>query len=311
MFSRKQLAQQQLLDLNDAIKESASMLRVLIGESIRLKIECAPSLPAIYADAGMIQQVLINLAANARDAMSKGGDLRVASSVVELSETDAGRVPEARPGRFVCLSVSDTGCGIDARTLERIFEPFFTTKEPGKGTGLGLATVYGIAKQHHGWVEVNSEPGKGATFRVLFPAASKSVSYESDLFRDHVAGGSETILVVEDEAPLRELVVEILQQYGYQTIEATSGAHALEVWKTNREIIDLVLTDVMMPEGVSGRDLAERVLIENPQMKVIYTSGYPMDVLGRDFFQKEGVTFLQKPYHPQTLARVVRQCLDS
>jgi two-component system, cell cycle sensor histidine kinase and response regulator CckA len=311
MFSRKQLAQRQLIDLSEAVKESSAMLRVLIGEAVRLQVDCASGLPAIYADPGMIQQILINLAANARDAMPKGGDLHVTSSLAEVSAAHAERVSEARPGRFVCLSVRDTGSGIEAATLEHIFEPFFTTKEAGKGTGLGLATVYGIAKQHLGWVEVSSELGQGSAFSVFFPAASKAAESSTDFFKNPVAGGSETILVVEDEAPLRELVVEVLLQYGYQTLEATSGAHALEIWGAKRDQIDLVLTDVMMPEGVSGRDLAERILSEDARMKVIYTSGYPMDVLGRDFFQKEGITFLQKPYHPQTLAKAVRQCLDS
>jgi two-component system, cell cycle sensor histidine kinase and response regulator CckA len=311
LFSRKQPAQRQLLDLDEVIKECGSMLRVLVGEPVRLHQRCASNLPAIYADAGMIQQVLINLAANARDAMPKGGDLVVSSSVAELSAAEAEQRPEASPGRFVCLSVSDTGCGIDLKTQKRVFEPFFTTKEPGKGTGLGLATVYSIAKQHEGWVELSSEPGRGATFRVYFPVASKATEPETASTENLVAGGCETVLVVEDETPLRELVVEILQQYGYRTIEAASGAHALEIWKSQAAEIDLVLTDVMMPEGVSGRDLAEKILSNNASMKVIYTSGYPMDVLGQEFFQQEGVTFLQKPYHPQTLARLVRQCLDS
>ena len=311
MFSRKQLAQRQLIDLNNIIKDAGRMLRVLVGESIQIHFDCPPSLPAVYADPGMIQQVLINLAANARDAMPKGGQLAVHTESVQVEEAHAQQVPEARTGRFVCLSVSDSGTGMDAGTLERVFEPFFTTKAPGHGTGLGLATVYGIVKQHQGWVEVNSEIGRGTCFRIYLPAASKSMESDTDFLTGPVRGGDETILVVEDEPALRELVLEILQQYGYHTIEAASGVQALRIWADHKEEIDLVLTDVMMPEGVSGRDLTDRILAENPKMKLIYTSGYPMDVLGRDFSEKTTMRFLQKPYHPQTLAKTVRDCLDS
>ncbi len=311
MFSRKQLAQRRLMDLNEAIKESGGMLRVLTGESIQVQMTCVPNLPSIYADSGMIQQILINLAANARDAMPKGGRLQVSSASVEVSEDECLRNPDAQPGRFVCLSVADTGCGMDAATLERIFEPFFTTKEPGRGTGLGLATVYGIVKQHQGWVDVASECGRGTTFKVFFPAASKALEQDAEAGADSVRGGHETILVVEDEAPLRELVLEILQHYGYTTIEARDGLEAFKIWSDKRHQIDLVLTDVMMPNGVSGRDLAEKILALDPVVKVIYTSGYPMDVLGPASAFKEDFVFLQKPYPPQLLARTVRDCLDS
>ena len=311
MFSRKQLAQRQLIDLNDVLRESGKMLRVLLGESIQIHLDCLPDLPAVYADSGMIQQVIINLAANARDAMPKGGHLTFRSTIADVPETRSERFPDARAGRFVCLSVADTGLGMDAPTLERIFEPFFTTKDPGRGTGLGLATVYGIVKQHQGWLEVSSEVNQGTVFKIFLPAACKSAEPDTDFFRGPVCGGDETILVVEDEPALRELVLEILQQYGYKTIEAANGVRALEIWEQRKDELDLVLTDVMMPDGVSGRDLAEKIHAHDPDMKVIYTSGYPMDVLGRDFFQKDGVIFLQKPYHPQTLAKTVRDYLDA
>ncbi|MBI5387547.1 MAG: PAS domain S-box protein [Verrucomicrobia bacterium] len=311
MFSRKQLAQRHLIDLNEVIKEASKMLRVLVGDAIQVHLDCAVSLPAVYADPGMMQQVLINLAANARDAMPKGGHLTIHSSNVELSDDEATHLPEARAGRFVRLKVADSGCGMDAATLERIFEPFFTTKEPGQGTGLGLATVYAIVKQHQGWVEVKSDVGQGTTFTLYFPVASKSLEFDTEQARLHVRGGTETILVVEDEPALRELVIEILQQYGYKTIEAASGVQALAIWAERKAEINLVLTDVMMPEGVSGRDLAEKIHAENPSMKVIYSSGYPLDVLGREFFLREGLSFLQKPYQPQTLAKTVRECLDA
>ena len=311
MFSRKQLAQRRLMDLNEAIKESGGMMRVLTGESIQVQLSCAPSLPSIYADSGMIQQILINLAANARDAMPKGGRLQIGSAAVEVAESECLRNPDAQPGRFVCLSVTDTGCGMEASTLERLFEPFFTTKAPGLGTGLGLATVYGIVKQHQGWIDVASEPGRGTTFRVFFPAASKAQDPEADSGAGTVRGGHETILVVEDEAPLRELVLEILQQYGYKTLEAGDGVEAFKIWSAQRGRIDLVLTDVMMPNGVSGRDLAEKIQAIDPRVKIIFTSGYPMDVLGPASAFKEGFVFLQKPYQPQLLVRTVRDCLDA
>jgi two-component system, cell cycle sensor histidine kinase and response regulator CckA len=311
MFSRKQLAQPQLMNLNEAIKESARMVRVLVGEAVQLDFQYAPNLPTIYADPGMIHQVLINLAANARDAMPKGGLLTVRTFPVELTENDMERIPEVRPGPFVVLSVADDGCGMSAATRERLFEPFFTTKEPGRGTGLGLATVYGIVKQHQGWVDVESEVGRGTTFRIHFPAVAKAPEQGAEAGETHIKGGSETIFVVEDESALRELVLEILQQYGYRTIEAANGLQALQVWREHKNKIDLLLTDVVMPNGVSGRELAEQILADNPRVKVIYTSGYPIDVLGRDFTPKEGLVFLQKPYKPTTLARTVRECLDS
>ena len=311
VFSRKQLAQRQLIDLNEIVKEAGKMLRVLLGEPVHLHVDSQVSMPAIYADPGMIQQVLINLGVNARDAMPKGGHLTISASCVEVTDGHAERFPDARVGRFVCLKVCDTGCGMDDATLERIFEPFFTTKEPGQGTGLGLATVYGIVKQHQGWIEVTSAVGQGTQFNIYFPAASKSAEFDTDsLLSRKVPGGHETILVVEDEVVLRELVLEILKLYGYKTIEAANGVQALAIWAERKSEIDLVLTDVMMPEGVSGRDLAEKILTDNPRMKIIYSSGYPMDVLGRDFFQKDGIHFLQKPYHPHNLAKILRECLD-
>jgi len=219
---------------------------------------------------------------------------------------------EARLGTFVCLRVSDTGCGMDAATMGRIFEPFFTTKEVGKGTGLGLATVYGIVKQHEGWIEVSSEIGKGSVFNVFLPASSAPVtaSAPASPLAAAVRGGQETILVVEDEPVLRDMAHLILQDCGYHVLEADSGAEALRVWERNSDAIDLVLTDMVMPGGVSGRDLAVRLLANHPQLKVVFTSGYNIEEANTDFFRRRDASFLRKPYTRVDLAKVVRESLD-
>ena len=213
---------------------------------------------------------------------------------------------------FVCLRVSDTGCGMDFATMARIFEPFFTTKEVGKGTGLGLATVYGIVKQHEGWIEVTSDLGKGSTFKVFLPASNepaKALSSEPPLAAP-VRGGHETILVVEDEPVLRDMTHVILQDCGYQVLEAGSGAEALQVWADNADRIDLVLTDVVMPGGMSGRDLAVKLLASHSNLRIIFTSGYNVEESNTDFFRQGGSAFLQKPYTRTDLTKAVRECLD-
>jgi CheY-like chemotaxis protein len=207
--------------------------------------------------------------------------------------------------------VSDTGHGMDSMTLARIFEPFFTTKEIGKGTGLGLATVYGIVQQHQGWVEVESQVGQGTTFKVFLPIATKAAPKDRAAKSADVPGGDETILVVEDEPALRELIQEILEKKGYRVLEAATGPQALKLWDQHKDDIDLLLTDIMMPEGVSGRELAERVLQDRADLKVIYSSGYSLDVVGQEPPFKDGANFLQKPYDPDTIARMVRDCLNN
>jgi PAS domain S-box-containing protein len=309
-FSRKQIMQPQLLDLNEVITNVSKMLRALVGEPVTLRRTTSGDLPAIHADAGMLEQVLVNLAVNARDAMANGGTLTIHTFANEIDDGYVQRHPEARTGYFVCLSVTDTGCGMDAATFNRIFEPFFTTKEVGKGTGLGLATVYGIVKQHQGWAEVESQVGQGTTFKVFLPAACKAAARPDTSRPKEVAGGDETILVVEDELALRELVQEILQKKGYTVLEASTGTQALKIWQQHRDEIDLLLTDMMMPESLSGRELAEKVLAEKPSLKVLYTSGYSLDVVSPGFTLKDGLNFLQKPYHPETLIQMVRDCLD-
>ena len=311
MFSRKQVMQPQLLDLNDVIGNVTKMLKSLLGEPVTLRRDLSSDLPAVRADAGMLEQVLVNLAVNARDAMPRGGTLSVNTFTVDIDEAYVRRHQEARVGCFACLSVNDTGHGMDADTLGHIFEPFFTTKEIGRGTGLGLATVYGIVKQHQGWVEVESQVNQGTTFKVFLPASSKAAAIHDRKEPRAVPGGDETILVVEDEPALRELVQEILQKKGYTVLEAATGNTAFKVWQQHKENIDLLLTDMMMPEGLSGRELAEKVLEDKAGLKVIYTSGYSLDVVSPGFTLKEGLNFLQKPYQPDTLAQMVRDCLDT
>ena len=312
MFSRKQVMQPKTLDLKTAVSNMSKMLQRLIGENIMLHCSSSPQLPPIKGDTGMIEQILMNLAVNARDAMPKGGELAISTELTHIDEDYVKHHAYAHTGTFVCLQVKDTGTGMDAATLKRIFEPFFTTKEAGKGTGLGLATVYGIVKQHSGWIEVASEPGKGTAFKIFFPAEVHIPESDTEKFQPaQVRGGSETILVVEDEPILRDLAQLILQDFGYKVVQAASGVEALTVWQKNQGRFDLLLTDMIMPDGLSGRDLAESLLGYNPKLKVIFTSGYNVDDLGNEFVQKDGSRFLQKPYSRFTLAKAIRDCLDT
>ncbi|HOX56567.1 MAG TPA: ATP-binding protein [Candidatus Paceibacterota bacterium] len=312
MFSRKNVMKAEAQDLRAIVGELTSMLRRLLGETITLEFKPPPELPLVQADRGMVEQVIMNLAVNARDAMPGGGTLTISIEPVELNDAYVHTHPEARLGAFVCLRVSDTGCGMDAATMSRIFEPFFTTKEGGKGTGLGLAMVYGIVKQHDGWIEVGSEVGKGTTFDVLFPASTEPAkTLAPAAVQGAVRGGRETILVVEDEALLRDMAHLILQDCGYRVLEAVSGAEALQVWERNSGGIDLVITDVVMPGGMSGRELAVKLKTSKPQLKIILTSGYNMEESNTTFFRRSGARFLQKPYTRPDLAKVVRECLDN
>lgn len=311
-FSRRQVMQPRRLDLNEVVGNMTKMLDRILGEDITLEVSPWPQLALVHADASMMEQVVLNLAVNARDAMPKGGRLRLQIEVLDVNEAHVAEHPEARPGRFVRLTAADTGCGIDTENLRRIFEPFFTTKQVGKGTGLGLATVYGVVKQHQGWIEVESTVGQGATFRVYLPNTRDLADpTEVKPSESVVRGGQETILVVEDEQPVRELVCNLLQQHGYRILEAESGRKALEVWRSHKDVIDLVLTDLVMPDGINGRELAEQLWQEQPDLKVIFTSGYSADVVGKEFVLRRELNYLQKPYHPEKLALAVRDCLDS
>jgi CheY-like chemotaxis protein len=306
------MMQPRQLDLNELVSNMTKMLDRILGEDIALQLHYSPQPASLRADESMMEQVLLNLAVNARDAMPKGGQLAIRIAALEIGERCAVLHPEARVGNFICLSVMDTGCGITPQNLRRIFEPFFTTKEIGKGTGLGLATVYGIVKQHQGWIEVESELAKGSTFRVYLPASAAAEAPTPTLPAEPlVRGGRETILVVEDEAPLRALVCDVLSGYGYDTLQAESGTRALEVWREHKSKVDLLLTDLIMPEQLNGRELAEQLRAEIPGLKVIFTSGYTSEVVGSDFTSQRGLQYLQKPYDPRRLALVVRECLDA
>jgi PAS domain S-box-containing protein len=310
-FSRRQLIQPRKLDMNKIVGNITELLGRLLGEDVSLQLNYCQSPAMVEADAGMIEQVLLNLAVNARDAMPKGGRLAVRISIVDVNEAHVQHKPEARAGRFVCVSKTDTGCGIPPENIQRIFEPFFTTKEVGKGTGLGLATVYGIVKQHQGWIEVESAVGKGTTFRIYIPdAGSEHVESEKPAEQNIIRGGSETILLVEDERPVRELASRVLSKYGYKILQAGNGIEALNVWKQHKDEIAMLFTDLVMPDNMNGRELAEKLWIERPGLKVIFTSGYSTDIVGKDFRLEPELNYLQKPYQPQTLALVVRRCLD-
>ncbi len=312
-FSRRQVLQPRRLEMNDVVSNMSKMLGRILGEDISLRLHYCGEPAVVEADSGMLEQVLLNLAVNSRDAMPKGGELAIRITLREVEPGMVAQQPEARPGKFVCLKVKDNGCGIAPENLRRIFEPFFTTKEVGKGTGLGLATVYGIVKQHQGWVEVESVVGQGTTFSVLLPRCEgELVSVpEEEIHRRNIRGGSETILVVEDEAPVRELVCNLLAGQGYNILQAETGARALELWNQCKDKVDLLLTDLVMPDRVSGRELAEKLWSERPKLKVIFTSGYSADVAGKDFVLQRGLNYLQKPYHPYRLACAVRECLDA
>ena len=299
------------MDLNELANSLAKMLLRILGEDIELQLQLAPQPMFIHADAGMMDQVLMNLAVNARDAMAKCGRLVIEISAADFDASVQAQSAQARPGPFVCLSVSDNGCGIPPDNLPRIFEPFFTTKEVGKGTGLGLATVFSIVQQHHGWINVESEVGHWTTVKIYLPRLSGLTTANIALKMLALPpAGKETILLVEDEPSLRITIQMTLAQLGYRILEAASGVKALKVWQEHRTEIGLLLTDVMMPDGMNGKELAQRLRRENPELKVIFMSGYSPEIAGQDFPLQAGVNFLAKPFQMQALAQIIRDCLD-
>ena len=309
-FSRRQVLAPKVLDVNAVVANMDKMLRRLLGEDVALVTHLAADLGPVSADPGQLEQVLLNLAVNARDAMPHGGRLTIDTANVFLTEEYAERHHRLPPGPYVLLAVSDTGVGMDEMTQKHLFEPFFTTKEVGKGTGLGLATVYGIVKQSGGYIWVYSEPGHGTTLKVYLPrvpgaAEPLPVAVASPELRR----GTETVLLVEDAAPVRSLARKGLQGYGYQVLEAADGPAALELSARHPGEIDILVTDVVMP-GMSGRELAERLAPARPGMRVLYTSGYTDDAMVHQGVLRSGVAFLQKPFVPETLARKVREVLD-
>jgi len=310
-FSRKQALQPQTVDLNAATASIGRLLERVLARKVVLKIEPSPDTPLVHADPGMLDQVLMNLAVNARDAMPNGGTLLISTGLVQIDGPDARRHPEVRPGKFACLKVTDTGCGMDEATLRHIFDPFFTTKEPGKGTGLGLSTVFGIVKQHQGWIEVESEPGRGTTFRIFLPSLPEPPPAPAPAPPPvHAKTPPETILLVEDEPTLRQLARLLLEDLGYGVMDAASGQQALDVWKEHKAQIDAILTDLVLPDGVTGFELADRLQHERPNLKIIFTSGYSADEVKRNLPPRRSFQFVQKPYQSESLGRAIRACLD-
>lgn len=314
-YSRKQIIQRRPLALNKVVEQTVAMLRRIIGEHIALDMRLAPGLPPIFADSSSVDQVIMNLALNARDAMPDGGKLTIATLQVEIDEAARAHNSEAQLGPHICLAMKDTGCGMDAATVARIFEPFFTTKRAGQGTGMGLATVYGVLKQHGGWIEVESVPRGGTTIRAFFPlcvdgGAAEPAELENQPV-EFAPNESITILVVEDEEMLRDFVSDALSSLGYRVLSAPNGRTALQIWAAHRDDIDLLLTDVVMPESVSGRELAHTLIMDKPDLKVIFTSGYSAELIGTDFEREKQHAFLAKPYLPDRLAQTVATHLQS
>lgn len=311
LYSRKQPLQMRVVDPADLLRRTARMLAPVLGETIRLRLHLAGDLPMLRADPALLEQLLINLAANARDAMPNGGELFVSAEVCQWTEQNLPRQPEARPGHYVRLTIRDTGTGIAPEHLSHIFEPFFTTKEVGKGTGLGLAAVYGIVQQHQGWIEVETRLGEGTTFRIYLPAAQGEgpAPPPKQEIRKLPRGG-EGILVVEDEPSLRRLTENLLHSCGYRVWTASDGEEARRLWGRHSKEIDLLLTDLVLPGGISGADLATEFGKQKAGLKVLFTSGYFEVRFDGVVHLAEGENFLPKPYHPRQLAEMVRAQLD-
>jgi len=307
-FSRQQMLQPRVLDLKEIVEQTQALLRRLIGENIEFKISLDPSLGRVKADPGQIEQVLLNLVINARDAMPQGGRLTIEACNVEMDDSYKGEHQVVIPGRYVVLGVQDTGCGMDRETQARIFEPFYTTKELGKGTGLGLATVYGIVKQSGGYIWVYSELNQGTLFKVYLPRVDESVQPAKKEPEAVVLESCKTILLAEDSASLREMAREYLASLGYVVLEAASGREALQKAKEFDGPIHLLLTDVVMPE-MSGPELARHMMALRPEIKVIFTSGYTNDAIARQGVLDPAVAFIQKPYRPKALALKIQEVL--
>jgi two-component system, cell cycle sensor histidine kinase and response regulator CckA len=311
MLSRQeQVTAAQHLDINELVNGTANMVRGLLGGDLKLNVKLHPQPIVVHVEPDIIDEILLNLAVNARDAMPRGGRLSVETSRVIFSPADAEAAPNRAPGAYASLRVTDTGTGIARENLARIFEPFFTTKQPGRGTGLGLSMVQSVVKQHRGWVEVDSEIGHGTTFTIYLPTApSAALPRGTDNAAAPRERASGTILLVEDEADLRTTTRALLQQRGYTVIEAANGAEAVEQWSRHAHEISLIYTDLVLPDGMTGRTLAERAQRERPDIKIIFTTGYSRDVAGRELRLCEGENFVQKPCHPNRMLQILRRSL--
>jgi PAS domain S-box-containing protein len=309
-FSRKQVLQPRVVDMNVIVGDVERMLARLIGENIELRTDLDAALGRLRADPGQMEQVLTNLVVNARDALPKGGRITITTRNVALDERFTREHPGSRPGPHVMLQVSDTGVGMDAETLRHVFEPFFSTKAKGKGTGLGLAMVYGIVKQSQGYIWVDSQPGRGATFQIYLPRVDEPAEAAQPAVHGAGATGSETILLVEDEDVLRMMASEVLEASGYTVLEASGGEEAVRVSESHAGPIHLLVTDVIMP-GISGPEVAQRLAASRPGMKVLYASGYTDDAIAQHGVLDAATAFLQKPYNASALETKVREILDS
>ncbi|HYT04960.1 MAG TPA: response regulator [Gemmatimonadales bacterium] len=310
-FSRQQVLQSRVLDPNALVSELEKMLHRLLGEDVRLATRLPPGVGHVKADPGQLEQVIMNLVVNSRDAMPNGGQLTIETANVELDEAYAREHYPARPGPYVMVAVSDTGTGMNDEVQAHLFEPFFTTKERGKGTGLGLATVYGIVQQSGGFIWVYSELGHGTTFKIYLPRVDEptGATARETARETPVVGGTETVLLAEDEAPVRAVARQVLERHGYTVLEAPSAEAALDVAERYSGTIHLLLTDVIMP-GLSGRDLAVRLATLRPEARVIYMSGYTDDAITRHGVLEPGLAYVQKPFTPDIIARKVREVLD-
>ncbi|NGZ10387.1 MAG: response regulator [Nitrospira sp. LK70] len=308
-FSRKQILMPFALSLNTVLRDMGPMVKSLVGSGIELVVELAPDLALIKADPSQIGQVVLNLAANAHDAMPKGGRLVVTTANVELDEPASRQHPDVTPGRYVLLSVCDNGSGMSDDVLSHIFEPFFTTKDTGKGTGLGLATVYGIVQQSRGHIDVSSKVGQGTTFRVYLPVVKEAPTKPSSPSIQPATKGHETILIVEDHDTVRNMIVMLLRQHGYTVLEASNGSEGLAVAEDHRGPIHLVITDLVMPK-LSGREMADRLTALKPGLRVLFMSGYTEDVVIQQGVESSTVDLLHKPFDITALTQKMREILD-
>ena len=308
-FSRRQTAQPQVLDINERLKELSKLLRPMMGDDVEVSLLARSAAAIVEMDPGHLDQVVVNLAVNARDAMPTGGKLILETAAVEFDEVFARQHPPVKAGSYVMLAISDNGCGMDQATVSRIFEPFYTTKELGKGTGLGLATVYGIVQQSGGNILVYSEPGRGTTFKIYLPSAEHKLGVAQEAAAEEVLPKPEgrTILLVEDDELMRKLARQMLEDNGYAVIEAKDGTSALAQLDGKRKV-DLVLTDVVMP-GMSGPDLALRIMESHPAMKVVYMSGYTGELLAGNHGMKDGIPLLEKPFTRAALLKTIHAAL--
>ena len=317
-FSRKQAMFPRPVRLTTVIESATSMLSRLLGPDLKLNVHVAPNVPPVEADAAMMEQVVTNLILNARDAISGAGNITLSLDTAAIPEETVAQNPDARPGQNVCLSIADTGSGIAPEHLSRIFEPFFTTKPKGRGTGLGLAVVHGIVQQHQGWITVDSAVGKGTTFRIFLPPTNRDVPGEKTADQNTATepaatrtdGRPKTILLAEDEQMVRELAKKTLEDAGYRVIEAVDGHHALKLWWQNRDKVDLLFTDMVMPNGMTGRELSLEILKDRPGLPVVYASGYSIELTLPDFKESAHLLFIPKPYLSEQLVSTIRRCIE-